>query len=36
MSKGDILQIMFSQSAEKIWWNYCNADFTRVWYILTC
>ena len=36
VTKGGIFQIRFSQSDEKIWWKCSHADFTRVWYPLTC
>ena len=36
ITKGDIFQIKFSQSNEKIWWKCSHADFTRVWDPLTC
>ena len=36
ITKGDNLQIRFSQSDEKIWWKCSHADFTTVWDPLTC
>ena len=36
ITKGDNLQIRFSQSDEKIWWKCSHADFTRVWDPLIC
>ena len=36
ITKGNILQIRFSQSDEKTWWKASLADFTRIWDPLTC
>ena len=36
ITKGDIFQVSFCQSDEKIWWKFSHADFTRIWDPLTC
>ena len=36
ITKGDIFQISFSHSDEKIWWKCSHIDFTSVWEPSTC
>ena len=33
---GDLFQVRFSQSDEKMWWKCCHGNFTNIWNPLTC